>query len=962
MRDQDETIGTLDHERPTLMLVDGYGLIFRAYYALKAGFTTSRGEQVNAVYGFAAMLLEVLRVHAPDYAIVAFEGGRTFRDDLFADYKAHRGPMPDDLRSQIDRIRQLIDALNIPIEQRDGYEADDVIGSLAARCSREGELRVLIVTGDSDLLQLVDDRVTVVLPGIKSFGELRLFDHDAVVARYGFGPERVPDYKALVGDTSDNIPGVAGIGEKTAKALIAQFGALEEILDHLVDVTPPRARNALIAGGEIGRQSKKLATIVRDLAIDLDLERSAVGNYDRERVVELFRELEFRSLLGRLPEPQSTKVKAPAAAPRPPSRRAIVRDRAALDRVAARMRETGQYAVDVETDSTEARHARLVGIAIAVSPTESFYLPIAHPSGEQPRLGADEIHAVLAPIMADPLLGAIAHHAKYDAVVLSRHGYKVGHLAFDTMIAAYLLNESSVGLKNLAFTRLGIEMTEISALIGTGRTQTTMDLVDADLAGDYACGDVEATFALAELFQPQIRERGLAELFTDVELPLVPVLMAMEGAGIAIESEYLVALSAEITARFGELEMEIQTVAGREVNVGSNKQLATLLFEELKLPTGRRTKTGYSVDADALAVIRDKHSIIDLILEHRTLAKLKSTYVDALPAQVDRATGRVHTSYNQTVAETGRLSSTNPNLQNIPIRTELGRRVRRAFIADRRPNHRLFADSVLLAADYSQIELRLLAHMSGEAFLIDAFRRGDDIHRATAAIVYGIEATAVTADMRRVAKTVNFGVLYGMQAYGLSRDTGLPRAESQRFIDDYWERLPAVRRYFDETLRFGASAGYVQAPSGRRRYLPDLTSPNGARRIPAERMAINMPVQGGAADIIKVAMIRLDAALREDALPARLLLQVHDELVLELDRSCLSATANLVRTTMEGAAVLDVPLVVEMAVGDNWEELRAYGETSSEPDRDDDLPLAEVGVIAGPGDDEGAADASQTEA
>jgi DNA polymerase-1 len=512
------------------------------------------------------------------------------------------------------------------------------------------------------------------------------------------------------------------------------------------------------------------------------------------------------------------------------------------------------------------------------------------------------------------------------------------------MVAAYLLNETSLRLKDLAFTRLGIEMTEITALIGTGRGQLSMDQVDSDLAGDYACGDVEATFELAALFAPEIEERSLTALLTETELPLIPVLIRMEAAGIAVDVAYLNQLSAEITARFAALEGEIQDLAGREVNVGSNKQLATLLFEELKLPTGRRTKTGYSVDADALAAVRDKHPIVDLILEHRTLAKLKSTYVDALPTQVDRTTGRVHTSYNQTVAETGRLSSTNPNLQNIPIRTELGRRVRRAFVADRRPEHRLFADPLLLSADYSQIELRLLAHMSGEPFLIDAFRRGDDIHRATAAIVYGVPPDEVTADMRRVAKTVNFGVLYGMQSYGLSRDTGLPRAEAQRFIDDYWQRLPAVKRHFDETLRFGASHGYVRAPSGRRRYLPDLTSPNGARRIPAERMAINMPVQGGSADIIKDAMIRLDPALREHRLAARLLLQVHDELVLEVERSHVRPTADLVRSIMEGAARLAVPLVVEISTGDNWEELEPYGAEASADGRDDDALLALAGA------------------
>jgi DNA polymerase-1 len=448
-----------------------------------------------------------------------------------------------------------------------------------------------------------------------------------------------------------------------------------------------------------------------------------------------------------------------------------------------------------------------------------------------------------------------------------------------------------------------------------------MDLVAGDEAGDYACGDVEATLALADHLRPELEEQGLAPLFHEIEMPLVPVLVEMEQTGIAIEREYLEHLSAEISDRIASLEREIHALAGRELNINSTKQLATLLFEELKLASGRRTKTGFSVDSDALETIRTAHPIVDLILEYRTLGKLKSTYVDALPLAVDPKSGRVHTSYNQTVAATGRLSSVNPNLQNIPIRSELGRRVRRAFVADHRPQYRLFDDAVLLAVDYSQIELRLLAHMSGEPFLIDAFRAGEDIHAATAAVVNDVLLDAVTADMRRVAKTVNFGVLYGMQSYGLSRDTGLSRADSQRFIDQYWERLPRVRAYFDETLRFGAINGYVQSESGRRRYLPDLTSSNGSRRLAAERVAINMPLQGTAADIMKIAMIRVADRLRNEQLPARILLQVHDELVLEVERAALDEVAAAVVRTMETAYELSVPLSTEVQAGDNWDDM-----------------------------------------
>jgi len=900
------------------MLVDGYGLIFRAYHALQATMSTSSGEVTNAVYGFASMLLNVLNNQKPRHAIVALEGGRTFRHEAYEGYKAHRGAMPEDLRPQVFRIRQLIDALNIPIQERDGYEADDVIGSLAGHCSRELGLQVLVVTGDTDLLQLVDDNVDVFLPGARRFEELRRFDRAAVIERYGFGPEYVPDYKALVGDTSDNIPGVPGIGDKTAKVLITQFGGLDDIYHRIDEVTPPRAKAALEANREQAYESKRLATIVRDLDLTCDLEHSTIQNYDRDRVVELFRELEFRTLLNRLPEPQRT-VDAPPKIERPPSVRSLVRTRDELDRLIARIRETGVYAIDVESTSTDPMQARLVGIAIAVSPSEGYYIPVGHAGGEQ--LTIDEVRTALTPVLTDPNLQVLAHHAKYDLQVLNRHGFPLQNATFDTMIAAYLLNESNVGLKNLAFTKLGIEMTEITQLIGTGRGQLTMDIVPLEEVGDYAAGDVEATFALADHYRPHLVAQGQERLFNEIELPLTPVLVDMERAGIAIDADYLNQLACEIESRMRELEAKIFEIAGREINVNSTRQLATLLFEELKLPSGKKTKTGYSVDQEVLERLRPEHEIVDLILQIRSLGKLQSTYVEALPLQVNPDTGRIHTSFNQTIAATGRLSSTNPNLQNIPIRTELGRRVRHAFVADHRPESRLWDDAVLLSADYSQIELRLMAHLSQEPFLLDSFRSGEDIHRATAALVYGIDPAEVTSDQRRVAKTVNFGLLYGMQAYGLSRDTGLSRADAQKFIDLYWSRLPSVKRYFDETLSFGATHGYVQTLSGRRRLTPDLLSSNGARKAAGERAAINMPLQGTAADIMKIAMIRLAQRLAESKLRARLILQVHDELVLEVDRPDLQATAKLVVDTMENAYDLTVPLETEVSSGQNWEEM-----------------------------------------
>ena len=901
----------------TIMLIDGYGLIFRAYHAIDTAMTTATGEQTNAVFGFTRMVLDLLNNQRPDYVIVALEGGKTFRHDTYEAYKGTRSSMPDDLRPQVTRVREIIDAMNIPIIERQGFEADDVIGSLAGPLARSG-LEVLVVTGDSDLLQLVQPGVTAVLPGRPRFQDLRMFDTAAVEDRYGFAPAHIPDFKALVGDTSDNIPGVPGIGEKTATALIKAFGTVEAIIDQLGAVTPPRAKNAITENIDQLRLSKRLATIVRDLEIEPDLEHSAVQNFQRDRVIDLFRELEFRSLVGKLPDQGAAAPARGEVADVGPSTRTVVTDQAGLAALAARMRETAIYAFDVETTSTDPLQAELVGLAIAVSPTESAYIPIQHGGDD---VEVDLLREVMGPVMTEAAIQGIAHHAKYDEHVLRRAGVPVGNLAFDTMIAAYLLGETSVGLKDLAFSHLGIEMTEITALIGKGKSQLTMNMVPVDQVADYACGDVEATFRLADLFRPRVAEQEQTALFENIEMPLVQVLLEMEEAGIAIDGDYLGELGDELKARMAALDWEMTELAGRPVNVNSPKQLATLLFEELKLPSGRRTKTGFSVDADVLEAVRDQHPIVPLILEYKTLGKLGSTYVDALPQAINPRTGRVHTSYNQTVASTGRLSSTTPNLQNIPIRTEMGRRVRRAFVADRRPEHRMFDDAVLLSADYSQIELRLMAHMSEEPFLIDAFRAGADIHKATAALVSGISPDEVTSDQRRVAKTVNFGVLYGMQAFGLSRDSGMSRADAQAFIDQYWARLPQVKRLFEEILRFGVTHGYVRTEFGRRRATPNLQSANGQHRMTAERVAMNMPLQGTAADIMKIAMIQVADRLNTSGRRARLLLQVHDELVLEVDRPELEAVCELVKSTMEGAADLRVPLVADVSIGPNWEEM-----------------------------------------
>lgn len=909
----------------SIVLVDGFALIFRAYFAIPTTLSTTSGEQTNAIYGFAAMLLDVLQKRKPTHVAIALETGKTFRHELYADYKGTRAKMPEDLREQLERVNELIAALNIPIEMQDLYEADDIIGTLSAELADQGH-EVFVITGDSDLLQLARPGVTVVLPGARRFGELREYGVDEVIERYGFGPEFVPDYKALVGDTSDNIPGVPGIGDKTAKKLIAEFGTVEEIFANQENVTPTRARNAL-AGEDTLKQaleSKHLATIVRDVKHDFDLETARLDDYDQEKVIELFRTLEFRNLLEKLPETAHPAVilAEEEKSEKPESIQTVVTTADDLDAMIARIRKVGEIAVDVETTAVDPMTAVLVGIAISVSDHESFYVPVGHKEGEQ--LSADVVRDAFDPVFADEKIKLYTHHGKYDLQVMIRHGYTDRLITFDTMIAAYLLGETSLRLKDLSFNRLGIQQTEISELIGTGRNQQTMDTVAIDLAAPYAMADVECTFALVQQLRKDLEDRSQMDLINTIELPLVNVLMYMERCGIAIDPAELTNFAEEMGKRILEIDTKVDELAGRPVSIASNKQMSTLLFDEFKLTPGRKTKTGYSVDSEVLESIKNEHEIVELILEHRSLSKLKSTYADALPTYVNPEDGRVHTTYNQTVAATGRLASTNPNLQNIPVRTELGRRIRRAFVADRRDEHKLVDNAILLAADYSQMELRILAHMSGDPALVESFRKGEDIHRATAALVHDVDLEDVTKEQRSIAKTVNFGILYGMQAYGLSRDTGLPRAEAQQFIDRYWERLPGVRTFFDNQIQFGKDHGYVQTLAGRRRYLPDLNSSNGMRRQGAVRMAMNMPIQGTQADIIKLAMIELREKLEDQKLPANILLQVHDELVLEVDDSQIKDVATVLQSTMVGAFELDVPVVVDMRTGSNWEDMSPY--------------------------------------
>jgi len=919
--------------QPTLVLIDGHALAYRAYFALaNTGFQTRGGEPTHAVYGFALMLLAVWEEHEPDYLAVTFDTGDTFRHKQYAEYKATREKMPDDMRPQVSRVEQLVEAFNIPIFAAENFEADDVLGTLARQASQQG-VETIIVTGDRDAFQLVDSQVKVLISG-RSFSDRELYDEARVEERYGLPPAKLIELKGLVGDTSDNIPGVKGVGEKGGVKLIQEYGTLEGIYEHLEEL-PKGQRSKLDAGRDSAFLSRALGRIITDVpGVKLDLDDCRTRDFDRGEVLRLFRELEFRSLYNRIPggeeqlpearssafgvqlsmfaqeekgEPSETATLPPTSEPD----YQIVDKSDALVDLVERLKGATRFTFDVETTSTDAIIADLVGIALTDAPGRGYYVPVTNWKSQASNL---------KPLFEEGAPEKIAHNAKYDVTVLAQHGLETRGPIFDTMVAAWLIDPrplgSYYGLKNLAWTRLGVEMTEITELIGSGKSQITMDQVPIKQVAPYACADVDMTTRLVESLTEELKERGLWSLFTDVEMPLVPVLTDMERAGVRLDVAVLHEMSKHLDERLREIEREIQDLVGYNFNINSTQQLSDALFIKLALPTEglKKTKSGhYSTAAGVLEGLRGQHEVIDLILEQRQLTKLKSTYVDTLPQLVNPRTGRIHTSFNQTGAVTGRISSSNPNLQNIPIRTELGREVRRAFTIDE--------GWKLIAADYSQVELRVMAHIAQDPGLLGAFERGEDIHAATAAAVLGVPLDEVTKDQRRIAKSVNFGLSYGQSAFGLAQQTGMSRDEAAQFIKTYFEKYPGVREYIAHTKRQAAQQGYVETLLGRRRYFPNLATMRGPERGRAEREAINMPIQGTAADIIKIAMIRLHRALRERGLRSRMLLQVHDELVLEAPDDEVESVVPLVREVMGGAFELAVPLKVDVEVGQNWLEM-----------------------------------------
>ncbi|HHY46733.1 MAG TPA: DNA polymerase I [Firmicutes bacterium] len=920
-----------------LVIIDGNSLANRAFYALPP-LTTSSGEHTNAVYGFANMLFRLLEEEKPDLLAVAFDRpAPTFRHVAYEEYKAHRKKMPDELASQIPLIKEIIRALGLPIFEIDGYEADDVIGTISKEAESQGYV-VVIVTGDRDAFQLISPNVRVMVTR-KGITEMETFDEALVEDRYGIKPCQVVDVKALAGDASDNIPGVRGIGEKTAYELIRNFGSLEGILANLDQVPKKRVRELISQDRDTAILSKKLATIDRDVPIELDLPACRMGTPDMPRLRELFSRLEFKSLLKRL-DSNGLAVSAGANAGGPAISPAAgaggpapvvspgvtgvnlagdvrcVLTPGALQELVNAFLTAGECVFSVVRGGKSPVDADMVGIGLATPDGTAYYVPVGHRYEGAPGIPEDEALMALKPVFENPLCRKVAHDAKPDIVMLTRRGLHFRGLGFDTMIAAYLLNPgaSSFDLPDVARKYLGTEVETPSALAAClPRTSVVSGLagcqVDEVAAALGRC--LRSVLHLSRELSGLIRRDGMETLLDQIELPLVGVLAGMELSGVKIDERALGEVSNELGNRINELMHQIYDLAGEEFNINSTRQLAAILFEKLKLPPVRKTKTGYSTDAEVLEELANYHPIAASILEYRELVKLKSTYADALTHLVNPVTGRIHTTFHQAVTATGRLSSSDPNLQNIPVRSEEGRRIRKVFVPGR-PGWRI------LSADYSQIELRILAHFSKDEALVRAFRNDEDIHTSTAASVFGIAPDQVTPSMRARAKAVNFGIVYGITDYGLARGIGLSRSEARDFIDRYFAHYRGVREYLDRTVEKAREDGYVTTLFGRRRYLPDLSSTRIQVRRFAERTAMNTPIQGTAADIIKLAMVRVARELARRKLAAEMILQVHDELVFEVPDGEIREVAGLVKEIMEGVVDLEVPLKVDVEVGPNW--------------------------------------------
>lgn len=891
-----------------LILVDGSGYLFRAYHALPK-LTNSKGEATGALVGVLAMLRKLIEEHRPDYMGVVLDApGKTFRDALYPEYKAHRPPMPEDLREQIAPLQEVIRAMGLPLLVIPDVEADDVIGTLATRAAEQG-LDTLVSTGDKDMAQLVGDHVTLV----NTMTDTTL-DREGVIEKFGVPPERIVDYLSLMGDSVDNIPGVPKCGPKTAVKWIGEFGDLDGVMAQANQVGGKVGENLRSVLGQLPL-ARELTTIRRDLALDFGPTDLKPTPPDVETLRGWYQRIESKRLLATL---SGMDERDNAAGGKAASTYELIRTEAAFNRWLERLAAAGIFAIDTETTDLDYMRAEVVGVSFAVEPGEAAYVPVAHIyPGAPEQLSREWVLERLGPLLEDPARPKVGQNLKYDMSVLARHGVALRGIAHDTMLQSYVLDSTATrhDMDSLAKKYLDYDTIHFEDVAGKGVKQLRFDQIAVEPAGDYAAEDADVTLRLHRTLWPRLEATGnLARLYSEIEVPLVPILSRMERTGVRIDPDLLKEQSHELSHRIHELEQQAYETAGHRFNLGSPKQIGQIFFEELKLPVVTRTPTGAPSTAESVLeqLAADGHALPRLILEHRGLSKLRSTYTEKLRQMINPETGRVHTSYHQAVAATGRLSSSDPNLQNIPVRTEEGRRIRRAFVAE--TGYRI------LAADYSQIELRIMAHLSGDERLLAAFRGGQDIHRATAAEVLGIPPEAVDSEQRRSAKAVNFGLIYGMSAFGLARQLGIDRRAAQDYVDLYFSRYPGVRAFMDRIRSQARADRYVETLFGRRLYLTDIDHSNQGRRAAAERTAINAPMQGTAADIIKRAMIAVDRWMETDCPPVRMIMQVHDELVFEVREDALEAAAGHIRAKMEGAAALAVPLLVDVGIGDNWDQ------------------------------------------
>jgi DNA polymerase-1 len=938
--------------KPRLFLIDGYALIYRAFFALiTRPLRTSKGENTSVAWGIANFLLRLRERHRPEYLAWINDAGDSFRTETYAEYKSTREKLDAELQADFDRsverVSELLTAFRVPLVAVDGYEADDVIATLADRGADRG-WQVAIVSGDKDFYQLIKPGIGLLNPGRggPAAVEEQWVDETNASQRLGVPPSQVIDYLSLVGDTADNVPGVRGIGEKGAVQLLTQYGDLDTILARAAEIPGKRAREALLAGGDAARLSRALVTIKRDVPVSVELDTLVEGEPDREALVRLFVELEFHSLARKLSEGATAPVPADGSAvaeseqpqaPAPPPTLAVpitpvtvLDDPSELPALIATLRQAPIVALDTETSSLEPHDAELIGLGLSIGNGQTWYLPFGHrppegalaapaPVRNLPPL-TDPALADLKALLSDPSVPKAGHNIKYDWQVLRRAGVELGGVAYDSMLASFVVEPGrrSHGIDTLSLEHLSRPMRSFNDLTGKGKAQIPFAEVPVSQAADYCGSDSVTVLSLREIFAPTLKAHSLEKLLDTIEQPLVEVVVDMEWAGITIDRTLFARLSTELATDLARLEQDIARLAGSDLNLNSPKQLATLLFDKLQLPVQRKTKTGPSTDADTLELLAEMgHEVPRRIMEYRELQKLKSTYVDVLPLRINRTTGRIHTSFNQTGAATGRLSSSDPNLQNIPVRTRRGEEIRRGFVPA--------PGCSFVVADYSQIELRLMAHLSGDPAFVQAFREGGDIHRQTAAIIFGVPLDQVTSEMRGRAKTINFGTIYGQGAFALAKMLGITQEEARNFITQYFERFSGVRAFLDRQVELARERGYVETLFGRRRYIPEIRDKNFNQRAFGERLAGNSPLQGSAADLIKIAMIRLHSGLKSGKFAAKMLLQVHDELVLEAPTAEVDRVVKLVRDSMEGAATLNVPLVVDVGVGPNWLDAKKAG-------------------------------------